>query len=152
MGADMTPGTRRRPRALLPRCAPWFLAALVASSAAFGAPSRKPKKPVVDVVQGEVVELSCYLTDGRKKGAEHEACCREGIQAGQPVGILRSTGTVVLALGKDMKPANEMLAPWAARKVRVSGKIVKRAQMTAIVIEKIEEAPAEKSRKKPPRK
>lgn len=104
---------------------------------------------MVDVVQGEVVELSCYLSDGRKKGPDHEACAREGITAGQPVGILRSTGTVVLALGRDMKPANELLAPWAARKVRITGKLVKRAQMTAIVIDKVEEAPAEKAKKKP---
>ncbi len=125
---------------------------IVAISLAVAAPATKTKKPVVDVVTGEVVELSCYLTDGKKKGPEHEACAREGIAAGQPVGILRGDGTAVLALGKDMKPANDMLLPWAAKKVRITGKFAKRAKMTAIVIEKVEEAPAEKSKKKPAKK
>jgi hypothetical protein len=118
-----------------------LLAAASARGATPGNPApRKPPPPFI--VRGEVVELSCYLADGRKRGEAHEACAREGIAAGRPAGILTRSGTVYLAIGKDV-PASELLAPYAAKRVRVSGQRVSRGKLTAILVDSVEALPPE---------
>jgi len=112
-------------------------------------PAPKPRKAVPDSVRGEVIEIACYLQDSRNRGDEHAACAQEGILAGGPVGILTSDGTLYLVLGKSSRPANDMLAQYAGRKVKVTGKKVRRAKMLAIICEKVEEIPAEKPKPKP---
>ncbi|MEK7475602.1 MAG: hypothetical protein AAB152_08210 [Candidatus Coatesbacteria bacterium] len=115
-----------------------------AAAAPRAIPAPKPRKPVPEFVRGEVIEIACYLQDSRNRGDEHSACAQEGILAGGPVGILTSDGTLYLVLGRSSKPANDMLAQYAGRKVKVTGKKVRRAKMLAIVCEKVEELPAEK--------
>jgi len=105
------------------------------------------KKEVTTVIRGEVVDLACYLFDGKRKGEAHMACAAEGINSGNPVGILTTSGELYLAIGKDLKPANPLLEPYAARQVKVTGKKYVRGKMMGIVIEKVEEyIPPKKSR------
>jgi hypothetical protein len=112
-------------------------------------PAPKSRKVVPEFVRGEVIEVACYLQDSRNRGDEHAACAQEGILAGGPVGILTSDGTLYLVLGKSSKPANDMLAQFAGKKVKVTGKKLRRAKMLAIICEKVEELPAEKPKTKP---
>ena len=118
---------------------------------ALPAGAAKTKKEKIDSVKGEVVDLACYLADKNKKGEAHAACARECMNAGNPVGILTSDGKLYLALGKDMKPVNDQLVPYAAKQVRVKGKKCVRGNMAAIIVESIEELPPPKSRAKPKR-
>ena len=125
--------------------------AAITDSIAGAAPARaasasKSRKPAVESVRGEVIEISCYLRDSRSRGEEHAACAQEGILAGGPVGILTGDGVLYLVLGRSSRPPNELLAPHAGRKVRITGRKLLRARMRAIVCEKVEELPAEKSR------
>lgn len=46
---------------------------------------------------GEIVDLSCYLTGG-KKGRAHRACAKRCADRGLPLGILTDDGTVYLLL------------------------------------------------------
>lgn len=127
-----------------------LLAALGMILVAPAANAAKPKKETVFSVKGEIVDLVCYLSDGKKKGEAHEACARDCISAGNPVGLLTSGGKLYLMLGRDMKPANDLLTPYAAKQVRVKGKKCSRGEMAAVIVESVEELPPpkQKSRKK----
>jgi hypothetical protein len=109
--------------------------------------ARTAKKDAVSVIRGEVVDLACYLPDGRKKGEAHAACAHEGIAAGNPVGILTNSGELYLALAKDGKPVNSLLEPYAAKYVKITGKRFSRGRMLGIVVEKVDELPFPKSKK-----
>src|ERR1043166_1764939 len=99
----------------------------------------KSKKETVFSVKGEVVDLVCYMSDGKEKGESHEACAHDCITAGNPAGLLTSGGKLWLLLGKDMKPANDQLAPYAAKQVRIKGKKCSRGEMSGVIVESIEE-------------
>jgi hypothetical protein len=121
------------------------LCALLLAGAGQGAGAKK--KEVATVIRGEVVDLACYLFDGKRKGEAHMACAAEGINSGNPVGILTTSGELYLAIGKDLKPANPLLEPYAAKQVKVTGKKYIRGKMMGIVIDKVEEyIPPKKSR------
>jgi len=115
---------------------------------AASADAAKTKKETVFSVKGEVVDLTCYLSDGKKKGETHEACAHECITAGNPVGLLTSGGKLWLLLGRDMKPANDQLAPYAAKQVRIKGKKCSRGEMSGVIVESIEELPPPKQKAK----
>jgi len=109
------------------------------------APAKKKEPPTI--IRGEVVELSCYLADSKRKGTEHAECARAGISAGNPVGILTMDGRLYLALAKEGRSVNDLMAPFAAKYVKVSGKKVTKGYspgITGIVIDKVEEIPAPK--------
>ena len=121
------------------------LCAVFLAGAGQGAGAKK--KEVTTVIRGEVVDLACYLFDGKRKGEAHMACAAEGINSGNPVGILTTSGELYLAIGKDLKPANPLLEPYAAKQVKVTGKKYIRGKMMGIVIDKVEEyIPPKKSR------
>jgi hypothetical protein len=113
------------------------------------AEAARAKKETVFSVKGEIVDLVCYLSDGKKKGESHEACARDCISAGNPVGLLTSGGKLYLMLGKDMKPANDLLTPYAAKQVRVKGRKCSRGEMAAVIVESVEELPPAKTKAKP---
>jgi len=127
-----------------------LLVAFGAFAIAPRATAAKPKKETVFSVKGEIVDLVCFMSDKKKIGESHEACARDCINAGNPVGLLTSGGKLYLMLGRDMKPANDLLAPYAAKQVRVRGKKFSRGEMTAVIVESVEELPPpkQKARKK----
>lgn len=126
---------------LIPAAATLCLAAAAVDAAS-------TKKETAFSVKGEVVDLACYLADGKKKGETHEACAHECINAGNPVGLLTSGGKLYLLLGRDMKPANDQLAPYAAKQVRIKGKKCSRGEMAGVIVESIEELPPPKQKSK----
>jgi len=81
-------------------------------------------------IQGEVVDLMCYLDHGAK-GEKHKACAEKCIKSGGPVGILTSGDQVYLVVG-DHKPINKELAAKAAENVTVKGKVVEKNGMKMI--------------------
>jgi hypothetical protein len=80
-------------------------------------------------IQGEVVDLMCYLDHGAK-GEKHKGCATKCIKSGGPVGLL-SGDQVYLVVG-DHKPMNDELAALAAQTVTLRGKVVERGGMKMI--------------------
>jgi hypothetical protein len=103
--------------------------------------------PAPETITGEVVDTTCYLLhDGR--GPEHRDCALTCVKAGSPAAILdEKTGRLVFALAPGSadshhgKRPDEALLPYVGKRVRVTGLTVTRGGVTAIVIEKVAEAP-----------
>lgn len=112
------------------------------------APAARTTNGTLTEIRGEVVELNCYLADGRNKGPAHRICAREGITAGHPVGILTRMGELYLVIGKNMKTLNKLFAPYAAKQVKVTGKRFSRGRMLGIQFKSVEEIPADHNKKK----
>ena len=88
-------------------------------------------------IQGEVVDLACYLTKG-EHGAKHEECATMCINNGLPVGILSKEGHVYLAITANHKPANSLLEPYTAKEVKVTGTVDRRSGMDIVAVDKVE--------------
>jgi hypothetical protein len=81
-------------------------------------------------VTGEVLDLGCYLEFGAS-GASHAGCARKCIQGGRPVGLKSSDQRIFLLIGAP-ETLNNQLAPFAAKTVTVTGKVVYRDGINAI--------------------
>ena len=81
-------------------------------------------------VTGEVLDLGCYLEFG-SSGASHAACAKKCIEGGRPVGLKGSDGRTYLLVGAP-QTLNIQLAPFAAKTVTVTGKVVYRDGISAI--------------------
>jgi hypothetical protein len=90
---------------------------------------------------GHVVDLACYVGHG-SIGEKHRDCATTCAKAGIPLAILdQKTQTLYLALAKNHHaPANADLMPFIERDVVVTGSIVEKDGMKAILLEKIEAA------------
>lgn len=116
------------------------LALLIVSGLAF---SQQKKGKEITIV-GEVVETQCFITGltGPGKGKAHKECAVNCAKGGIPLGILEDK-TGLLYLGaqskKAMSGANEMLMPYVAEKVKVSGRLFEKGGMKLLLISKIEE-------------
>jgi hypothetical protein len=75
-------------------------------------------------VTGEVLDMACY-TDHGAHGAKHAGCAEKCISGGLPVGLKGTDGITYLLVGEHA-PANDMLAPYAAKTITVKGKYVSR--------------------------
>ncbi len=94
-------------------------------------------KAKVTTIQGEVVDLACYLTKGQH-GASHEECAKMCISSGLPVGILDKDGHVYLAITANHKSANSLLEPYAAKQVKVTGTVDRRGGVDIVAVDKVE--------------
>lgn len=88
-------------------------------------------------LKGEIIDLVCYI-DHEALGAEHAACAKTCIESGLPVGLRTEDGKVYLLVGEH-KPANKMLAAYAAKTVTVKGKLAVRDGIS--MIENVEIVP-----------
>lgn len=86
-------------------------------------------------VRGEVVDLACYLGEGAM-GPGHRECAEKCIASGLPVGIKTADGLYV-AMGSEHGPANETLAPLAAKQVIAEGVVSERDGVHLIAIKKV---------------
>ncbi len=94
-------------------------------------------KAKTTTIQGEVVDLACYLTKGQH-GASHEECAKMCINSGLPVGILSKDGKVYLAITAKHKEANDLLVQYAAKEVKVTGTVDRRNGMNIVAVDKVE--------------
>jgi hypothetical protein len=75
-------------------------------------------------ISGEVVDMACYV-DHNATGEKHADCAKKCITSGLPVGLKADDGKTYVLIGEH-KPMNAEVAPYAARKITVEGKVVSR--------------------------
>jgi len=92
-------------------------------------------------VTGTVVDLSCKMVYNLT-GDEHRMCAQVCADNGIPLGIVTDDGQFLLPVSAGMpgSGSNEQLREHAERKVRVTGRLVQRAGMPSIIIDRIAEA------------
>jgi hypothetical protein len=121
---------------LLPGVAVLMAAAAVTAGLAHGQKASQQK-----TFAGHVVDLACYLGHG-SIGEKHRDCATACAKSGIPLAILdQKTQTLYLPLAKNHHaPANADLMPFIERDIVVTGLIVEKDGMKAILLEKIEAA------------
>lgn len=92
---------------------------------------------------GEVVESQCYITglNGPGKGLAHKECALICAKGGIPLSILEDkTGTLYLAgqTKKAQSGAYELLLPFVAEKVKVTGRVFEKGGMKMLLISKVD--------------
>jgi hypothetical protein len=87
-------------------------------------------------IQGELVDLACYLGHGGK-GAKHQACATSCAKNGLPIGLLDKDNTLTIVIG-DHKPMNAELADKMGTTVKLTGEISSRSGMKIIEVSKVQ--------------
>ena len=93
-------------------------------------------------IAGEVIDMQCYIsgTMGKGVGAEHKDCATDCAKGGIPLAILEDkTGTIYVAgqTKSSMEGANELLIPYVAQKVKVTGRLQEKSGIRFLLINKI---------------
>ena len=86
-----------------------------------------------------VVDLSCKVVYNLS-GNDHRMCAQVCADQGIPLGLLTADGTFYLPVSSAIPGTgdNARLKPHAEHRVRVAGKVIKRAGMNTIIIESVE--------------
>ena len=77
----------------------------------------KEQKPKDVLIEGEVIELTCFTSRGAM-GEGHKSCAMRCLNRGIPAGILDKDGNVFVILGPS--PG---YAPYAAQTIRLNGQL-----------------------------
>lgn len=80
--------------------APWSATTLGASV------DGKPNPGAAKTVVGEIIDFSCYLQVG-KHGEKHRDCAQKCFRAGQPIGLLTSTGDIYMLMEEEHDPRRD---------------------------------------------
>jgi hypothetical protein len=122
-------------------CVSRFLSAAVLAATLAAAAAEK--NPVTRHLTGYVLDSACAFTKNLTKPISPE-CALSCAKAGSPLVILADNGYIYWPIS-DAMPAtgqNERLMKFAGQKVVATGKVFVRGGSRAMVIEKIEAAPA----------
>jgi len=88
-------------------------------------------------INGEVVDLWCYL-EGGDRGAAKKECATACAKAGNPIGVLDAKGNLYVAAGlKDHQPARSLLLARMSDQVAVSGIVVRNGGVQMIYVESV---------------
>ena len=91
-------------------------------------------------VEGEILDLACYVPHADKgRGADHAACAKKCVKAGQPMGLITEDGTVYVLFAdhKDSAPFEKAM-DHAGETVKVTGSIAETAGMKGITVHGVE--------------
>ncbi|HEY9165905.1 MAG TPA: hypothetical protein VIS48_07055 [Candidatus Kryptonia bacterium] len=94
-------------------------------------------KTAKTTIQGEVIDMACYMTKG-EKGAAHADCAQMCINNGLPVGVLDAKGHVYLCMTSTHKPANSLLVQYAAKQVKITGTVYQKGGMDLLAVDTVE--------------
>ena len=84
-------------------------------------------------LQGELVDLNCYLDHGAK-GEGHKACGTTCALKGLPIGLLDKENRITLVVGAHERPMNTELAEKMGTTVELTGKVVSRNGLQMIEV------------------
>jgi hypothetical protein len=96
------------------------------------------KKGAEKTFVGHVVDLACYIGHG-SIGESHRECAASCARSGIPLAILdQASGALYMPLAKDHHaPANKELLPFVEADIRVTGTVVDKDGMKAILLESV---------------
>lgn len=90
---------------------------------------------VAQTITGEILDLSCFLVDGRR-GMGHHSCAQGCLDRGLPAGLITEDGKVYLLLEDHQKPnAYHKLIKHAAEVVELTGKVFYTNGMLSMSVE-----------------
>ncbi|MBI4518931.1 MAG: hypothetical protein HY699_24330 [Deltaproteobacteria bacterium] len=85
-------------------------------------------------VQGEVLDLACYLAKD-KKGAEHKSCAAMCAKAGLPIGVLTDGGDLYLLIDDhDNNEPYDAAKKLAGSRAEIQGKKFVKHGMASILV------------------
>jgi hypothetical protein len=101
-------------------------------------------KGKAETIQGEVVDVSCYLQLG-KTGPKHADCGAKCVRNGQPIGILTSDKVLYLVMPEEHHPRRDgqtnirdAFAKEMGNQVKVTGMVQDTPQGKAIYVSNME--------------
>jgi hypothetical protein len=102
----------------------------------------KKEKPKEVTITGEITDLKCLLNGMKANSDDHRQCASDCIKGGLPVGIMEEkTEKLYIVVPKaGMKGANEELAKYAEKKVKLTGMMLEKNGIKMIAYSKVEEA------------
>jgi hypothetical protein len=100
------------------------------------------KKDIEILLEGEVVDLHCFMKQAEKgRGPDHAKCARECIAKGLPVGLL-SNDEVILLLGSQHESVADMVADFVGVRSFITGKVIEHHGLKAVEVTSIVKAQA----------
>ena len=85
-------------------------------------------------VQGEIVDLACYMSKG-SKGPQHRSCAQMCAKKGVPIGLLTDAGEVFLLVDDHDDPDHyDTAKKLAGDRAEISGKKYAKGGMSTIVV------------------
>jgi hypothetical protein len=104
------------------------------------------------MVVGEVIELQCYISGltGPGKGLTHKECALKSAKQGIPLGIVEEKTGMIYLVGQTKKAqssANDLLIPFIAEKVKVSGRIFEKSGMKLLLVKEINKLNVDEKKK-----
>lgn len=85
-------------------------------------------------VQGEIIDMACYMAKG-SKGAAHKACAQMCAKKGVPIGVLTDGGEVYLLLDDHNNPdPYDAAKKLAGEHAEISGKKFSKQGVASIVV------------------
>ncbi len=101
-------------------------------------------KGKAETIQGEVVDVSCYLQLG-KTGPKHADCGGKCVRNGQPIGILTSAKELYLVMPEEHHPRRDgqtnirdAFASAMGQQVKVTGMVQQTPQGKAVFVSNME--------------
>lgn len=88
-------------------------------------------------VQGEVLDMACFLGHGAK-GPAHAECALKCLKGGQPMGLLGKDGTVYLLLADHQDPSSFNAAKeLAGKNVEIRGESASSGSIKGITVQSV---------------
>lgn len=85
-------------------------------------------------VQGEIVDMACYMAKG-SRGAAHKACAVMCAKRGVPIGVLTDNGELYLLLDDhNNEDPYEAVKKLAGERAEVTGKKINKQGVAGIVV------------------
>ncbi len=113
-----------------------FLSAALAFAA--NAPAHKAAAPASKTINGEIVDLGCYLGRGAK-GAAHKECAATCVNNGGPMGLLTDKGMLyVLTMNHENPDAFNSAKKHAGDMVKVTGAVSIKNAMRSLEVNGVE--------------
>ena len=107
---------------------------LVVGTIATAVTAAEKAAPAGVTVNGEIVDLACYLARGGK-GPEHAACAVKCAEMGQPLGLAASDGKVYLLMADHAdSSAFTKAKSLAGTKVEIKGQVASRDGMSGLTV------------------
>ncbi len=109
---------------------------LVAGSAVWA----KQHEGAAKTIEGEVLDMTCYMGH-ETSGAKHGKCAKACLVGGAPAGLLTGKGEVYLLVADHKNPkAYDAVKQLGGEKAKVSGTMVKRGGIQALVVQGAEKS------------